>query len=180
MTVHRTCSLLLVVMLAYPLPTTGEDREYQMKAVFLDKFTRFVQWPEASAVADTTRPFVLGVIGDNPFGTLLERIYAERQIEDSPVDIRYLTGLDGIADCHLLFIANSADDRLADILARTRDKPILTVADTKGFAERGVLINLYRQKGKVKFEINERAVHASGLTFSYLLLNLARIVQPVK
>ncbi len=180
MTVHRACSILFCVMLVVPPSTTGEYREYQMKAVFLDKFTRFVQWPETSTVADTTRPFVIGVIGDSPFGTLLEQIYAERRIKSSPVDIRYLAELDEIAACNLLFITDSAGDRLADIVVRTRDRPILTVADTRGFAERGVLINFHRQKGKVKFEINERAVHASGLTFSYLLLNLARIVHPVR
>ena len=180
MTVHSTCSILIGVLLAFPPPAAGGDREYQMKAVFLDKFTRFVQWPEATAVADTSQPFVIGVIGDSPFESLLEQIYAERAIKGSAVDIRYLTELDAVTECHLLFIAQSAGGRLSEIIERTRDRPVLTVADTKGFAERGVLINLYRRRGKVKFEINERAVHASGLTFSYLLLNLARIVQPVK
>lgn len=169
----------IVMMLALGVPASAQDREYRMKAVFLDKFTHFVQWP-AQATADTSAPFVIGVIGDSPFGTLLEQIYTERSIKSKSVDIRYLAGLNGITDCHLLFIAQSAEDQLPDIIARTDKRPILTVSDTEGFAEHDVLINLYRDQGKVKFEINERAVHASGLTFSYMLLNLARIVNPVR
>ena len=175
---RRTWSILLIV-LSLSAPAAGQDREYRMKAVFLDKFTHFVQWP-AKATADTSSPFVIGVIGDSPFGTLLEQIYADRRVKDRPVDIRYLSALNEIADCHLLFIAQSAADQLPGIIERTHQRPVLTVSDTEGFAARNVLINLYRDGSKVKFEINESAVHASGLTFSYMLLNLARIVNPVR
>ncbi len=175
----RTTRLILVAILALSAHAVGQDREYRMKAVFLDKFTHFVQWP-AQAVGDTSSTFVIGVIGDSPFGTVLEQIYAERKVKDKPVDIRYLTTLNEITECHLLFIAQSAADQLPDIIARTRGRPILTVSDTDGFAARSVLINLYKDSGKVKFEINESAVHTSGLTFSYMLLNLARIVNPVR
>ena len=179
MSFYRAPPILLILILAVS-SAAGQDREYQMKAVFLDKFTHFVRWPATSVVADTSVPFVVGVIGDSPFGSTLEKIYAERRIKDKAVDIRYLTDLDEISKCNLLFIAHSAADRLSGIVAQTRHKPILTVSDTEGFAVRGVLINLYRHEGKVKFEINERAVHDSGLTFSYLLLNLARIVNPLR
>jgi hypothetical protein len=177
--IHRASSILFFVFLAFS-PAAGQDLEYRMKAVFLDKFTHFVQWPETSVVSDTSLNFVVGVIGESPFGSALERIYAERRVKNKTVEIQYLASLDEIARCNLLFIAHSAADRLSSIIARTRDKPILTVSDTNGFAEHGVLINFYRHEGKVKFEINEGAAHASGLTFSYLLLNLARIVNPLR
>jgi|GEM_PF-6037807 len=52
---------IIVVLLMLSAPTIGQDREYRMKAVFLDKCTHFVQWP-ARALADTSLPFVIGVI----------------------------------------------------------------------------------------------------------------------
>jgi hypothetical protein len=177
--VHGLSSIVLLVLLAVS-SAGGQDREYRMKAVFLDKFTHFVQWPADAVVADTSAPFVVGVIGDNPFGSALEKIYAQRRIKQKAVEVRYQVDLDAVTECNLLFIARSAADRLPAIIARTADKPILTIADTRGFAERNVLINFYRHEDKVKFEINERAVHTSGLTFSYLLLNLARIVNPLR
>jgi hypothetical protein len=78
----------------------------------------------------------------------------------------------------MLFIASSAAEILSEILSNTRDKPILTVSDTNGFAAKGVLINFFLAGDKIKFEINEKAVHESGLVMSYRLLNLARIVNP--
>jgi len=56
------------------------------------------------------------------------------------------------------------------------DKPILTVGDTTGFAEKGVLINLYQEERLMQFEVNLPAVKRSKLTFSSKLLRLARLV----
>ena len=81
-----------------------------------------------------------------------------------------------IPECHILFISGSYKERLKEILACTRNRPILTVGDTEGFAEEGVLINFYLVGSKIKFEINEKAVQESGLVMSYRLLSLARIV----
>ena len=57
-------------------------------------------------------------------------------------------------------------------------KPVLTVGDSQGFAERGVLINLFEESGYLRFDINMAAVQASPLKFSSRLLRLGRQVQP--
>ena len=54
------------------------------------------------------------------------------------------------------------------------NKPILSIGDTQGFCERGVLINFYRLGKKLRFEINLPAVKKSGLTFRAQLIKLAR------
>jgi hypothetical protein len=56
---------------------------------------------------------------------------------------------------------------------------VLTVGDTAGFAERGVLINLQRQDSRLGFEINLAQARRSGLRFSSKLLKLGRIVGEV-
>jgi hypothetical protein len=158
----------------------GQESEYQIKAVFLEHFTRFIEWPESSGIADTSSPFIIAVIGENPFGSILEQTYTKQKIKNKKVKIPYLSTPDEITDCHILFISSSNKNILPEILSRTGDKPILTVGDTESFAEKKVLINFYLSENKIKFEINEKAVHESGLTFSYMLLNLAKIVNPVK
>ena len=40
--------------------------EYALKAEFLERFTRFVDWPGEH---DPRSPFVIGVYGSNPFGS---------------------------------------------------------------------------------------------------------------
>ena len=165
------CAGLLLVLSVF-----AQQSEYTMKAVFLEHFTRFIEWPETSGLADATTPFYVAVIGENPFGSILDQIYAEQKIKNKEVRILYVSTPAEIPHCHILFISNSHKELLPEILSRTKKKPILTVGDTKGFAEDGVLINFYLAENKIKFEINEKAVHDSGLVMSYRLLSLARIV----
>jgi len=169
-----------MIVAGWSLPCLGQEQEYQIKAVFLEQFTRFIEWPDSSTVSDTSAPFIVAVIGENPFGSILEKTYAKRKIKHKKVEIRTISTPDEIADCHLLFISSSNKKNLPEILSRTRNKPILTVGDTEGFAQEKVLINFYLSGKKVKFEINEKAVHDSGLVVSYMLLSLARIVNPVR
>ena len=159
-----------------PLSAVTQQSEYTIKAVFLEHFTRFVEWPESTDTADPSTPFRVAVIGENPFGSILDDIYLEQRIKNRQVKIHYISSPEEIADCHILFISRSSKEILPEILSRTRHEPILTVSDTEGFAEDGVLINFYLTGDKIKFEINEKAVHASGLVMSYRLLSLARIV----
>src|SRR5450432_1916809 len=48
-------------------------KEYNVKAVSLYAFGRYVTWPE-TAFQTADSPFVIGVLGDNPFGDALEQI----------------------------------------------------------------------------------------------------------
>lgn len=171
-------SLLLVLWL--PLVSLAQTQEYTVKAVFLERFTRFIEWPEEMAISDSSLPFILGVIGKNPFGSLLDEIYSAQKIRNKEVKIRSISVLKEIAGCHLLFISESKKKELSEILSFTRKKPILTIGDSEGFTEAGVLINLYLEQDKIRFEINESAFRESGLSISYLLLQRAKIVSPIR
>ena len=172
--------VILCIGFLTPLFAITQQSEYTIKAVFLEHFTRFIDWPESVDIADASYPFCVAVIGENPFGSILDQIYSEQKIKKRRVEIRYFSTPDEIADCHILFISSSNKEILPEILSHTKNKPILTVSDTKGFAESGVLINFYLAGSKIKFEINERAVNESGLVMSYRLLSLAKIVNQVR
>jgi len=171
---------VLFISLLLPISPFAQTDEYTIKIVLLERFTRFIEWPEESAISDTSQPFVLGLIGKNPFGSKPEDIYSTRKMRNKKVKIRYISKLDEIEGCHLLFISKSEEKKLSKILSFTKDKPILTISDTKGFAEEGVLINLYLKEDKVQFEINESAVRESGLSMSYMLLKTGKIVNPAR
>ena len=163
-----------------PLHVFAQTSEYTIKAAFLERFTRFIEWPEESTVSDTTKDFVLGIIGENPFGSILEELYDTQKIKNKRVEILHVSNLNEITGCHLLFISKSEEKELSNILLATKNKPILTISDTNGFAEKGVLINFYLAESKIRFEINEKAVNNSGLSISYHLFNVAKIIKPVE
>jgi len=145
--------------------------EYQVKAEFLERFTRFIDWP-----AEPPPHFVIGVVGRNPFNGFIERMASEHRIKGRPIEVRYVSDLGQIDGCQVVFITASERDRLRRILARTDAKPILTVSDSDGFAAAGVMINFYNAGDTVRFEINESAAERSGLRVSSKLLKLARLV----
>jgi len=120
---------------------------------------------------------VIGVVGRNPFNGFIERMAAEHRIKGRPIEVRYVNDLAQIDGCQVVFIAASERGQLRRILARTQAKPILTVADSDGFAAAGVMINFYDAGDNVRFEINENAAERSGLHVSSKLLKLARLVE---
>jgi hypothetical protein len=161
------------VALLLSLAASGEQvSEYELKAEFLSRFATFIEWPPSG----DARAFTIGVIGHNPFNGYLDKI-ASRRIKNRPVTIRYINDLSQIDGCDIVFISGSEKSRLQTILARTESRPILTVADSNGFAAAGVLINFYTTADTVRFEINEAAVEKSGLKVSSKLFKLAKVIE---
>jgi len=83
----KASTMLLLIVLCWPNSAYADLPEYEVKAVFLERFTRFVEWPDMDPVENPLKNFVIGVIGKNPYGDLLERIYSERKIKDRKVEI---------------------------------------------------------------------------------------------
>lgn len=150
--------------------------EYELKAEFLERFTRFVEWPSGSAVHDASSAFVVGVYGSNPFGDYLSGIAGTRRIKGKAVEVRLVTTPEAASRCDLLFIPAAERRHLAAILAHTAERPILTVSEVEGAAERGVHINFYVAEENLRFEINDSAARKSRLDFSSRLLKLARVL----
>lgn len=173
--------LLLITLMFSGSFANGKDlkyHEYLLKAVFLERFTRFIEWPLYKKFDDHSEPFVIGVINSNPFNSMLETLYKNQNIKEKPVDIRYIKKIKEINGCHLLFIGNTSMNSLTRIIESIRDYPILTISDSKGYCHKGVHINMYiDENNQIRFEINNKAASHSGLSISYLLLKVARLVE---
>jgi hypothetical protein len=78
--------------------------------------------------------------------------------------------------CQVLFLSSSLSRRLPDTLELLRGSPVLTVGDTDGYAQRGVMINMYLENKRVRFEINAETAGVAGLRISTKLLSLAGTV----
>jgi hypothetical protein len=173
---RRLSAGVVLAGLVAPADAFAQPSEYAIKAEFIERFTRFVDWPE-SAFSAPDAPFVLCLMGENPFGDYLDRLARERKIKDRKVRLLRPAKPSELDACHLVFIAASESARTAAVVARTQGKPILTIADTPGLAQAGVLINFFLEQDLVRFEINLDEVRRSGLTFSAKLLKLARVVR---
>lgn len=166
----------LLMCITIPSTPEGQVEESVIKAVFIQRFADFTTWPSSSNMQDKTSPFVIGVFGRNNFSSLIEKTYFQKSIFNKKIKVKYIEDLSETAACHIIVIPKLSDRELENLLRFTEDKPILTISDTRGYAAKGVHINLFTVDQSVRFEINEAAVRKSGLHMSHLLLDFANIV----
>jgi len=153
----------------------GGDREPELKAAIISKFPEFVEWPAEPPAGDAA--FLIGIFGQDPIGDFLREATREKTVRSLPVVVREIHGIEEIPECEMVFISNSERDRLPEVLSTANGRPLLTVGDTEGFGERGVMINLYPYRDFIRFEVNMSSVQRSKLRFSAKLLKLARIIE---
>jgi hypothetical protein len=184
--VAQACSaarLALLVLLVWTAPAVSAEaatlREYQVKAVFLLNFARFVEWPP-EAFAGPQAPLVIGVLGDDPFGDYLDETVRGEKVNDRPFVVQRYHHVEEMDGCHVLFISRSEAGRLDSVLAALKGRSILTVSDMDGFAQNGGMIRLVTENNRIRLRINVDAADAARLTISSKLLRLAKIVVPGK
>ena len=154
---------------------TPESRESAVKTAFLYNFAKFVDWSPESFKSEAA-PFVLGIIGADPFGPALETL-KDKTVKGRKLVIRKLSRQENLEDCHMVFISGSEKGNLRPILSTLKNLNILTVSDMDRFANQGGMIGLVTIGNNVNFEVNLDAVQQSKLKFSSQLLKLAKIIQ---
>ncbi len=172
-------SVLIMLLIFISFQSFSQSNVYVLKAVYLEKFSRFVTWPEECLMNNHDKSFVISVIGRTPLTKNLEQIYSIQKINNKKVTIKRISNLYEIENSHILVIAESERKNLQNILSLTKNMPVLTISEAPGFAKKGVLINFFEENKKLRFEINETAVLQSPLQMSFYLLNSAKIVNPV-
>jgi hypothetical protein len=171
--------LLVALMLASTLfaqtMAMAAPGEYQVKAVFLFNFSRFVEWP-TTAFASPNAPFVVGVFGHDPFGADLDEVVKGESVNGRPLVVKRVQTAAEAVGCQILFIHQSEDQRLDEVLSALDHRSTLTVSDLPGAAQRGVMIRLVTESGRVRLRINVESARAAELTISSNLLRSAEIV----
>jgi hypothetical protein len=154
---------------------TPRPTEYQIKAVFLYNFARFVSWPDRAFSAPDA-PLVIGVLGDDPFGPYLDETVKGESVNQHPLMVQRFREVEQIVNCHILFVSRRQADRLSQILAAVKGRKILTVGDAEGFASKGGMIRFMTDHNRIKLRINLDAARADDLVISSKLLRPAEIV----
>lgn len=149
--------------------------EYQVKAAFLYNFAKFVEWsPEA--FSSGTASLVVGVLGDDPFGNVLDQTISGKSINGRQFTIKRLKWGQNLRDCQILFISVSERKRLPQILESLKSAGVLTVSELSNFCQQGGMISFILEENKVRFVINTDVAEQARLRISSKLLTLAKAV----
>ncbi len=149
--------------------------EYEVKAAFLLNFARLVEWPSAAFDGDQS-PLVVGLLGNDPFDGALKAVVDGRRVGTRPIEVRQLSSLEEIRQCHIVFVSDPEPAPLPLILSAAQGRSVLLVGDSEEFAPRGGTISFYSDAGKVRFAINRHAAESAGLKISSRMLRLAKLV----
>lgn len=154
------------------------SREYDLKAVLLFNLTQFVEWP-SSVFAQPDSPVVIGILGRDPFGSVLDDIVRNEKVGERNIVVQRFRNVQSARDCHILFVSSSEEAELPRILRVLRGRPILTVGDFDEFAARGGMIRfMANPQGKIHLRINLTSVKNADLIVSAKLLRVAEVVSP--
>ena len=156
---------------------TAAPSEYELKAVFIYNFIKFTEWP-AAKLGKSGEPFIIGILGKDPFAGALDRVVEGDTVYDKPLVVRRYLRIDEAVASHALFISASEEQVMPAILRILdgQDAGILTISETENFTQRGGIIGLKKENKKVVFVINLSAATRGGLTINAQLLKIAKSV----
>jgi hypothetical protein len=146
--------------------------EYEVKAAYLCNFGRFVKWP-AKVAAAKDNPFAICVLGQDPFGSILDATLAGETIDGKRLLAKRISEPKEGLDCRVLFISSSEEGRLKEILTTLDKTGVLTVSDMPNFSQRGGMIQFVLDGNRIRFAVNLTPAQDSGLTVSSELLKVA-------
>ena len=171
--------VLSLLMTLFSFAQSNSGKEYQVKAVFIFRFTQFTEWPP-SAFASTNAPFVIGILGEDPFGPFLDKTVENESVEGHPIIVQRFRAASEVKNCHMLFFDSKEASKMATWEEHYKNRSILTVSDAPLFLQKGGIIKFYTDDNKIKLQINPEAAKSADLVVSSKLLRLAEIVVPAK
>src|SRR2546425_6727154 len=101
-----------------------DSSEYLIKAGFIYNFAKFVEWPSA-AFAQPDSPIVIGVLGTDPFGSVLDRLVQDKKIGQRGFVVkRYKWGKDlkDLKECKILFVSASEKAHIDEIVQAVKGR----------------------------------------------------------
>jgi hypothetical protein len=148
--------------------------EYEIKGAMLYNFTKFIEWPEG-ALGEASAPLVVGVLGNEGFGVLLDVALRDKNIYGHPITVRRFASAGEPIGCRVLFIGTTDRKQVKRILQSLGRSAVLTIGDGEEFAVLGGVIGFIEDGARIRFEINRNAAERAGLQVSSKLLGLATV-----
>ena len=168
---------ILIILLLVPQNLGAKDNfkgvpmDHRVKAAFLCKFIKYMDWPSTIIVRNEGE-FVIGVYGDSPIAGNLFSIMP-KEVAGWKLKIIKIKDIKQTLDSHILFLSSSEKDQYPEIIDLLKNSSVLTVSDTDNFLAMGGMVNFYLMDRMVRFEINLEAAQAAEIKISSKLLRLA-------
>ncbi|OHX66016.1 YfiR family protein [Flammeovirga pacifica] len=152
--------------------------EYERKAAMVNTFAKFVNWP-TKAFKENNK-LVLGILGDDPFGDVIDNMFKNRYVNGRQWEIRRGNSIKDLKGSHIVFMTQGfSNDEIKSLLSEIYEKNnsfVLTIGDNiPNFCKNGGIINLTPNG---LYTLNIVSANKAQLTIDVKLLNLASDIIP--
>ena len=166
-------TILPALLLALPCHASwAAERadENEVKAAVIYNLLLFVQWPPQAAAAG----FHLCVLDEGALTMALRRHEGKKVTGQTLTVQRSGTTPEELDRCAAVMVEAGNAGLLARLGALARTRALLVIAEGTNAVDRGAMIGLHTDGGRVTFDINYGAMKRSGLAPSSKILKLAR------
>jgi len=174
--IYRNPALLLglaLLAIARLAPGQQDATEDRVKAAYLFNFAKLAEWP-GSALPDGPSPLVIGARGgDEEFLGVLRAVVAGKTVGTHVLVVRSVTSAEDMKSCQIVFFRVSEKKNVAAAI-EVLTHGVLVVGEDENFLRLGGMVNLVRDHGSVRFEVNPEALDRSQIHFSSKILALAK------
>jgi TonB family protein len=170
-------ALLALHLLAFHALAAGQKQsapEDEVKAAYLLNFAKLGEWPHF-ALPEGPSPLVIGVSGgDEEFVDVLKATVAGKLAGTHMVVVKTVSSDEERKSCHMVFFRASGRKHTQAAIEGLAQVGVLSVGEDESFLREGGMINLVREHGSVRFEVNADALDRSQIHFSAKILALAK------
>lgn len=175
---HWAGLLVLLFLLCLPCLAAGQEfakvNPRKVEAAFIRNFTHYVTWP-AHTFADDHSPWRICIIGDDPFGGILEDTFQGRTEQGRSFEIYHADTLAGLPQCQIVFVAYKISANRRAALAELQNRPVLTVGDASEFLKEGGIIR-FDVSDHVEISVNLDQARSDSLTIQTKMLEVSHEV----
>ncbi|WP_198159341.1 YfiR family protein [Methylomonas lenta] len=170
---RKLCFATLIIIGLYLTPhqVVAVESSELIRASIIEKIARFITWPPFNA-----EQFNLCVSSKAPLLPAIQSYYANETLANKSVKIMIFDNTDKLNQCQIIYVNSEIKDQLGPILTAVQQSSVLIIAENKNAVEAGAHIDFYIDDKKINIELNRTALEQSGLTASYHLLKVVRLV----
>ncbi|MBD0401117.1 YfiR family protein [Flammeovirga sp. EKP202] len=170
--------IAVLFILVFQQESRAQFDEYERKAGIINTFAKYVNWPSKAFMEGDK--LVLGILGDDPFGDVIDNMFRNRYVNGRAWEIRRAKTIRELKGSHIVFMAQGFKEEevktfLQEIYSRNNSF-VLTIGDNiPNFCKNGGIINLTPNG---LYTLNIVSANKAQLTIDVKLLNLASDIIP--
>lgn len=171
---HMKHIFICLMLILFSTTVYSQDREYLIKSAFIEKITRFIDWPENSD-ADN-EDVVFGIITkDEKVVKTVRYYFKNQQINHKHVQVKRIESLSDLEDVDILYVTVNLENELCQTIFNTSDTNYLIFTDNIS-QQKNIHINLQTSNNRMTFQINPKRLEENGFYVNSKLYAYGEII----